>query len=129
MRMAKADEEDFESTNTFLHACENLWASRRAYSLHNNETGWVDWDDDDKDKIELLEIRENLAKQDGCDELDVDSRLVIYEFIKRKYRQCDNNWARVTLAARILIDSVCDPQKDYLDYSPYLEEMHVAPEQ
>lgn len=40
-----------------------------------------------------------------------------------------NGWRRVVWAADILIDTCCDPTEDTLQWSPYLNEQHVAPEQ
>jgi len=129
MRMAKADNDDFETTHNFLQACEMFWDNRNRYSLKETECEWHELDDDDEDKIELIRIRRMLADEEGVSEKRIDNRLVIYEFIKRKYKQCDCNWRRVTFGAQILIDSVCDPQKDYLDYSPYLEQQATDREQ
>lgn len=129
LRMAKADQEDFDTTNKFLRTCEMFWDNRNRYSLRNTETEWETWDDDDEDKIFILKVRKELAKEEYCDPEHVDNRLLVYEVIKRLYKKCDCNWGRIILGAHILIEQVCDPQKDYLDYSPYLEEFHVAPEQ
>jgi hypothetical protein len=129
MRMAKADQEDFDTTNKFLHTCEMFWDNRDRYSFKDTETDWLTWDDEDEDKVYFLMVRDEIAKEEGCDPEHVDNRLLIYEVVKRMYKKCDCNWNRVTLGAQILIEQVCDPNKSYLDYSPYLEEFHVAPEQ
>lgn len=129
MRMAKADNEDFETTHKFLSTCEMFWDNRNRFSCRDQESEWETWDDDDEDKIYILKVRKELAEEEGCDPDDVDNWLLIYEVIKRRYKACDCNWRRVTLGAQILIEQVCDPQKDYLDYSPYLEEKHVENEQ
>jgi hypothetical protein len=128
MRMAKADQEDFEKTRKFLQSCESLWDNRNRYSFRCLEDEWEDWDDGDEDKIEMLKIRKDLSIEEGQSESEVDNRLIVYEFIKRRYKECDCHWNRVVMGGQILIEQVCDPQKDYLDYSPYLEEFHVAPE-
>lgn len=128
MRMAKADEKDFETTLKFLQACEMMW-SKRPYEFHEPAEEWESWNDDDEDKGDLVMLQKRIAKEEGISETDVDYRIVVYEFIRRKYKACDCNWARVYWAAQILIPEVCDHQKDYLDYTPYLEDLHVAPEQ
>jgi hypothetical protein len=128
MRMAKADEKDFETTLTFLKAAENMW-SKRPYEWNEPCEEWDDWDDEDEDKQLLLRLRSRIAKEERISESDVDNRIVIYEFLRLKYKECDCNWARVYWAAQILVPEVCDPQKDYLDYSPYLEELHTDKEQ
>lgn len=129
MRMAKADKDDFDTTNKFLQTCEMFWDNRHRYSFRDTEIDWKTWDDDDEDKIYFLKVQKEVAEEEGCDPEDLDNRLLVYEVIKRRYKQCDCNWRRVVHGADILINDVCDPQKDYLDYSPYLEEFHVAPEQ
>jgi hypothetical protein len=129
LRMAKADNEDFEVTTKFLRICESFWDNRNRYSFKDTETDWETWDEDDEDKLYILKVRKELAEEEDCDLEHVDNRLLIYEVVKRFYKKCDCHWNRVTLGAQILIEQVCDPQKDYLDYSPYLEELHVAPEQ
>jgi hypothetical protein len=129
MRMAKATTNDFDTTRKFLQSCEMMWDNRDRYSFIDLEGQWETWDDEDEDKIELLKIRQELCDEEGVNVKQLDNRLVIYEFIKRRYKRCDCNWGRVVMGADILIEQVCDPQKDYLDYSPYLEEFHVAPEQ
>lgn len=125
MRMAKADEKDFETTLTFMKACENMW-DKRPFEFHEPAEEWETWDDDDKDKQELLYIKNRFVKELGE---DVDYRIVVYEWIRRKYKECNCNWARVYWAAHILVPEVCDPQLTYLSYSPFLEKLHVAPEQ
>lgn len=44
-------------------------------------------------------------------------------------RQFPHGWRRVIMAAEVLIDNCCDPTEETLQFSPYLEEFHVAPEQ
>lgn len=127
MRMAKADQEDFETTLKFLQAAEMIW-NKRPFEWNEPAEEWESWDADDEDKCELLRIRAKIAKEDRISESDIDYRVIMYEFIRRKYKSCNCNWARVYWAAQILVPEVCDPQIDYLDYSPYLEEFHVAPE-
>lgn len=129
MRMAKADNEDFETTNRFLQTCEMFWDNRERYSFIDKEGEWVDWDDEDEDKQYFLKVRKELAEEEDCDPEHVDNRLLVYEVIKRRYKQCDCNWRRVVFGAQILIEDVCDPQESHLAYSPYLEQFHVAPEQ
>lgn len=121
IRMAKADEKDFETTHDFFNKCEMFWDNRNRFSFKETESEWLEYEDDDPDKIELLKIRKELSLEEGCSESQVDNRLIVYEYIKKYYKRCDCNWRRVTFAAQILIPEVCDPQKDHL-------ELHVAPE-
>lgn len=129
MRVAKADKEDIEVTMKFLQACELFWDNRRTYSLNDKETEWLDLDEDDDDKKELLKIRKGLARYEGCTEDEVDNRLIIFEFLKRRYQHADAMWRRVVFAADILIDNVCDESLSYLEYHPSFEQIHVANEQ
>lgn len=128
IRVGKASPKDIEITNDFLHACEQFWDNRRRYSLSDLESEWEDWDDEDEDKIALLKIRKELAQELGYSECDVDNRLIVYEFLKQKYKKADNRWGRVVMAADVLIDNCCDPTETHLAFYPGIELFHVAPE-
>lgn len=129
LRIAKATKDDIDITRSFLKSCEVFWDNRPMYSLRELESDWETWDDEDDDKIELLNIRKELSKEEDLIESDVDNRLIIYEFIKRKYKAADNKWGRVIMAADVLIDNCCDPTEDHLAFYPAFEIFHVAPEQ
>lgn len=117
MTIAKASKEDFEKVYNLLQPMEELFNSR-----WSNEESWTDWDDDDKDKKELLSIRKEIASDEYRNEEDVDNRLILFEFIKRRMRLCGcSNWQRVVIAAECLIDTFCDPQDDSLSWRPDLE--------
>lgn len=129
MRMAKATSEDFDVTLNFLQACQQMW-DRRPFQWSDPAEDWEGvFDDEDEDKKELVRIRKRIADEERISESDVDFRIIIYEWIRGKYDECDSSWGRVYWAGQILIPVVCDPQKSYLDYSPYLTDFHVAPEQ
>ncbi len=88
----------------------------------SNEESWIEWDDDNEDKLELLAIRKEIAEEEYCDEDEVDNRLVLYEFIKRRMRLCGcSNWQRVVTAAECLIGTFCDPQESCLAWRPDLK--------
>jgi hypothetical protein len=129
LRIAKASENDIDITRSFLQACEVFWDNRNRYSVSNLESDWKNWDDEDEDKKELLKIRRDLADEEGTEERFLDNRLVIYEFIKQKYKLADNRWGRVIMAADVLIDNCCDPTESHLAFYPAFEMFHVAPEQ
>ncbi|MDY5354384.1 MAG: hypothetical protein SPG69_10270 [Bacteroides pyogenes] len=117
MRIGKASKDDFEKMYNLLLPMENLF-NRHWY----NEDEWMEWDDANKDKQELLAIRKELAEEEDCDEEDVDNRLVIYEFVKRRMKECGcGEWQRIVCAAESLIDTFCDPQDDCLAWRPDLE--------
>lgn len=117
LTIAKADKEDFEAVYNLLVPMEELFNSH-----WSNEEDWVEWDDDDEHKKELLKIRKEVASDEHCEEYEVDNRLVLFEFIKRKMRDCGcSEWRRVVTAAECLIDTFCDPNVDYLAWRPDLE--------
>lgn len=128
MRMAKPDEKQFDDTRAFLNAAESFWENRR-YSFNSGEDDWKELDDEDDTKIQMLKIQKELAKDEDCDITEVDNRLVVYEFLKSKYRQCDYCWGRVLMAGEIAINSACDPTLNYLDFLPGTVFNHVQPEQ
>lgn len=115
--IAKADKEDFEAVYNLLVPMEELFNSH-----WSNEEQWVDWDDDDEHKQELLAIRKEVAQDERCDEDDVDNRLILFEFIKRKMQACScSEWHRVVTASECLIDTFCDPNDDSLAWRPDLD--------
>ena len=115
--IAKASKNDFEKVYNLLSPMEELFNNR-----WSNEESWTEWDDDNEDKLELLAIRKEIAEEEYCDEDEVDNRLVLYEFIKRRMRLCGcSNWQRVVTAAECLIDTFCDPQESCLAWRPDLK--------
>lgn len=117
MKMAKADEQEFDKVMSFIQVMDELFMSR----FFSNEDDWRDWDDDNEEKKLLLEIEKEIRETDG--ELwdgSVDNRLVLYEFIKRRWRQANycGSFDRIVMDASVLIDNVCDPDLDYLEYKP-----------
>lgn len=122
MRMAKATPSDIEGMRKFFDLYE--------YVLENGEINGEqiesDWNDDDTMKKELMPFvikKEDKWARGSVGDFDYVAFFDHWISILR------TDWRRVVWGCEILIDSVCDPQKDYLDYSPYLEEFHVAPEQ
>lgn len=129
MRLAKPDQEDFDTTHKFLQLCEQLWDSRQRYSFRREETEWKRWDEDDPDYVKCLRIRKEIAQDDFISEKEVDDRMILYELIKSRYKKCDTNWGRVVMTASVLLDNACDPTLDYVEFYPGFECFHVAPEQ
>jgi hypothetical protein len=129
MRVAKASDKDIEVTRDFLQACESLWDSRNQYCLRPSEKEWLSWDEDEPDYKECVRIRKEVAMEEGLAEREVDNRLVMYEFLMKKYKRADCHWGRVIMAADVLIDNVCDPTERTLEFYPGFECFHVAPEQ
>lgn len=115
--IAKATQSDFEKIYNLLLPMEQLFNGRFL-----GEHDWENWPDDDKDKQELLLIRKRIAEDEGYSEDEIDNRIVIYKFIRSRMHACrDASWQRVVVAAESLINTFCDPQKDYLACRPDIE--------
>ncbi len=128
MKIAKADRDDFDRTLNFLNACE-LALDKDKYSLTSPEDNWLDLDDSDPDKKMILGIRNRLAEEEGVKEKYVDTRIVMYEYLQRKFRAASCCWRRVYWAADVLISNCCDPTEDCLEFYPGIEIFNVANEQ
>lgn len=119
MKIAKASKEDIQTTVDFMSAMDNLFDSRGCSS---KEKEWKEfWDDEDPDKIALLKIQKELAEELECEEDSVDNDLILFRFIKSKFRRCEFNWRRVVWASDVLIDNCCDPTEDYLKFHPFID--------
>ena len=121
MKVAKADEKEFDKVYDFINVMDDLFDSR----FFSHEEEWRNWDDDDEDKKLLLEIEEEVKETDGEDVWGgVDNRLILYEFIKRKWKKV--NWGgsfqRIVTDAEVLIENTCDPNLDYLEFNPEIRE-------
>lgn len=124
MKVAKADREDLDAVRAFMNAAE-MSLERAKYSVLAPEDNWEDLDDEDEDKQLILKIKREL-QEDESDE--VDNRVLMYEFLVRKFQAASTSWRRVFWAADILIDNCCDPTEDCLAYYPGIEIKHVSPE-
>ena len=120
MKVAKAEKEEFDKVYDFINVMDDLFDSR----FFSHEEEWRNWDDDDEDKKLLLEIEEEIKETDGEDIWGVDNRLILYEFIKRKWKKANyyGSFQRIVTDAECLIDNVCDPDIDYLEYKPEIKE-------
>lgn len=116
MRMAKAHPEEFDKTMDFVNVMDSLLDDRWFFS---QEESWRDWDDDDEDKKLLLKIEQELKDYEGED----DYRIILYEFIKRKWREANRSgsFGRIIMDAETLIQNCCDPDLDYLDFKPEMK--------
>ena len=116
MKVARATEEEIDKVYDFINTMDNLLDNRSWYA---DEESWKEWDDDDTDKKQLLQIEEDLK----CCGIE-DSKVVLYEFIKKKWREVNYNGSlqRVVANADVLIDNVCDPNVSYLEFKPELKE-------
>ncbi len=118
LKMAKADKEEFEITMGFVRVMAAIFEGR---SFFSTEEDWRNWPDDDEDKKMILEIEKEVIDEDGtCWDGKPDNRLVLYEFIKRKWQAANfhGSFGRIILDAKVLIDNACDPDLDYLEFKP-----------
>lgn len=122
MKVGKASPEEFDMVTGFINVMEDLFGGR---SFFSQEESWREWDDDDEDKKLLLEIEKEVKEEDGETVWDgVDNRLILYEFIKRKWRKANycGSFGRIVMDAEVLIDNACDPDLDYLEFKPEIME-------
>ena len=121
MKAAKADKEEIDRVQKFYNLVESLLDSRWG----DSDEDWRTWDDKDEDKKEILEIEEELKLWEGTD-LDghVDNRIVLYEFFKKRFKEVDwgGSIGRVLMNADVLVNQVCDPDLDYLDFNPEIKQ-------
>lgn len=125
LTIAKPTPEIIDSVQDFVHACEAM-LERQKFSLTSAYEEWKSWDDDDEDKALCLRIQKDIAEEEGLSLSDVDSRIIAYEYLKRKY---SNRLQHVVMSADVMIDNVCDPTGSCLDFHPGFEFLHVMPEQ
>ena len=124
MKVAKASNEDLKSTELFLMAAE-LALDGEKFSFNSPEDKWEDLDEDDEDFILIQKIKKEQYDEDGFS----DNRIIMYEFLRRKFAAASCDWRRVYWAADLLIDNFCDPTDNCLAPYPGIELFHVANEQ
>lgn len=129
MKIAKPSLDDLDKTKQFLRSCESIWDSRSKYNLSVEEEDWKSWDDEYEDKKLILQLQRQIAGDEGCDLDEVDNRILMYEFIRHRYKQADTHWGRVIMSSESFLEYVQDPQDDCLAFAPQFEIFHVAPEQ
>lgn len=123
--MHKMEPDEIQAAHDFANAAE-IMLERGKFSMESAYENWHSFDDDDKDKIEILALRKRLAKEEDTDEEDIDERILAYEYLRRKYSY---RTKVAIMTAEILIDNACDPTKSYLDFHPSYYQNHVEPEQ
>lgn len=121
MKVAKAEKEEFDKVYDFINVMDSLFDGR----FWSHEEEWKEWDDDNPNKKLLLKIEEEIRESDGETIWDgVDNRLILYEFMKRKWMEA--NWCgsfqRIVTNAEVLIDNACDPNLDYLEWNTEIKE-------
>ena len=122
LKMAKADPEEFDKVMNFVNVMDDFFDSK----FFSTEEDWREWDDDNEDKKMLFEIEKELIEDgEGISVWDdhPDNRLILYEFIKRKWRHANfsGSFQRIIMDAEVLIENACDPDLDYLEYKPEIQ--------
>ena len=119
MKVARADEDDFKRVRDFFNPVSQLFDNRYG----DCEEDWRGWPDDDKDKKLLLQIEKEIKDEDGDSIWGVDNRLILYEFIKRKFQAAEyaGGMGRVITNAEVLVEDVCDSNLDYLEFKPEIK--------
>lgn len=123
MKVHKIEPEQLERFAALINAMDQVMDDRPMRGFN-----WADWDEDDPDKMELYELRSFVAKWDGISEKEVDERLFLYEWIKRKFLKVRAPQL-VHVTVEVLLDNCCDPLADTLEFHPSIYFNHVAPEQ
>ena len=103
----------------------------RGFFVSTGEESWREWDDDDEDKKLLLKIEKEVKETDGESIWDgVDNRLILYEFIKRKWNEANysGSFRRIVMDCEVLIDNCCDKELDYLEFNKDIQEAFEAKE-
>lgn len=121
MKVAKADNKEFDKVYDFINVMDKLFDNK----FFSDEESWREWDDDDEDKKLLLKIEKDLKETEGSDIWGkVDNRLILYEFIRLKWKKANyyGSFQRIVMDADCLIDNVCDPDLDYLEYKPEIKQ-------
>ena len=125
MKVAKPDQEMFDSVTKFKEACE-LCIDKPTHSFTAPESQWKKLAEDDPERQEIELIRSRIASEEGISEKSVDDRILCYEYLKRKYAR--RLW-HIIFTAEVLVDNCCDPTDDCLAFRPDMYFQHVAPEQ
>jgi len=119
MKVARADKEEFDNVYNFINIMDELFDSRWCFSQEEN---WKEWDENDPDKQLIDKIAEEAEREFGdCYYLN---NLILFEFIKRKWKETNycGSFQRIVTDAECLIDNVCDPDLDYLEFKPEYKE-------
>lgn len=125
MKIAKAEPEEFNKVMNFINIMEALFESR---GMFDNSECWRDWPDNDPDKQLLLKIEKEVIDEDGETLFGPDNRLILYEFIRRKWNEANwcGSFGRIVFDAQVMIENACDPDLDYLEYNKNIKEALAA---
>ena len=81
MKLAKAEEKEFDKVYGFINVMDGLFDSR----FFSREEDWRDWNDDDEDKKLLLEIEKEIKETDGKDAWGIQLNKNLRKFSKIHY--------------------------------------------
>lgn len=111
LTVCKAKPEEFKRVRGFVNAMENLLDTR---SFFDAEEDWKDWPKGDPDR----KLMDKIVKE--LDDEASDNRLVVYEFMKRKFREANygGSIGRILFNCETLIQNCCDPKLDHLEFKP-----------
>ena len=119
LNVAKATKKEFDRVWEFVRPMEALFDNRPFFN--DSEEEWRSWPDDDEDKKLLLKIEKEIKETEGtCWDGNADNRLILYEFIKKKFLKANHTGSigRILYDCETLIDNVCDPKLDYIEFKP-----------
>ena len=119
LKVAKPTEKDFDATYKLNSVLETLTDSR----WFDRVDSWQDWDEDDEDYLFFKEKREEIAEEEQISPEDVDSRILVYEYIKKHFRKNPSALARIIMCAQMAIDNAFDKDLDYIDWNPEIKEL------
>lgn len=127
MKIVKPTPDEFEALLNFLNASEAV-LDKEKFSFASPEDNWEEWDEDNADKILITKIQKEVAEDLGYGVSSVDSRIVMYEFLKHKFSKAFR-WRGVYWAAEALLENIQDPFDDCLAFHPCFQINHVENEQ
>lgn len=125
MRVAKISPESIKAVKEFAEAADMLLRNE-LFSFIEPWANWKDLNDDDPDRLLMLDITNQEARNIGVHADRIDGRIVAYEFLRSKYA---TRLQHAIMTMEILLDNVQDPTSDVLAFYPSFYENHVAPEQ
>lgn len=125
MNIAKLSKKDIDGLVKFSQACD-LVLERDKWSSMDAHERWQELDEDDKDRLEIQQIKDSLCRNEELEPETIDGRIIAYEFLKRRM---SSRLILAIISVDSLIDSCCDPTLKHLDFHPSFEQLHVAPEQ
>lgn len=128
MKVAKPDKQDFKGILDFMNAAE-MALERQKFGITSSEDNWEEYlDEDDKDYKLIITMRKRIADEEGCDPENVDNRILMFEYLQRKFAASSSGWRRVYWAADILLDTCTDTYDHCLAWRPDAVLLHVANE-